>query len=104
LTCATFVLSVFQNHGFDILNVSSWIARPEEDATFFETIMAALVNDGADSSYIAAQRHDMKEAIRIRPEEVAASAYLYDEVPIAFPQASESGKEIIANLVAQGAL
>lgn len=103
LTCATFVLSVFQNHGFNILDVSSWLARPE-DTAFFEAIMTALTNDGADTSYIAAQRNDMREAIRIRPEEVAASAYLYADEPIGFPQASANGAEMIINLVTQGAL
>jgi hypothetical protein len=100
LTCATFVLAVFQRFGFRIVDTKSWRARPE-DTQWQERIVDLLERRRLKSGdvsleYIEAQRRQIGVASRFRPQEVAAAAYHYEQggPAITFEIAEPTGEEI----------
>ncbi|MBI3406915.1 MAG: hypothetical protein HY040_00980 [Planctomycetes bacterium] len=75
LTCATFVLAVFEFSGIRLLDYSTWKQRPD-DAIWQQKIMALLERTGADAFHVEALRQTIS-CFRFRPEEVAAAAALF---------------------------
>ena len=77
LTCATFVLAVFDYAGVLLLDVGGWPSR-SEDAAWHATIVDQLGQGRrrASPEHIAAVRAEIPCA-RFRPEEVAAAGALY---------------------------
>lgn len=70
LTCATFILAVFEQNGFPILEKSSWAIR-EDDKEWQRMILDKLrENTEVTSKYIEAAREFVGKAARFRPEEV----------------------------------
>lgn len=72
LTCATFVLAMFELAGLRLIDLSDWPER-SEDRTFQEWVVELLKERGATPPHIRAVQ-DETGAARVRPEEVAASA------------------------------
>lgn len=98
LTCATFVTEVCQGVGLDILNESSWTARPA-DENWINQILAML-NDprsGADQAHIIHVQASFN-GIRIRPEEVASSVNLWQQKPIDCAPAETEGLRLIQSI------
>ena len=100
LTCATFVSEVCRGVGLRLLDEAAWTARAE-DAEWIEEICRALSHpdSGADEAHVRHVRASFN-GIRIRPEEVAASAALWDGKPVGFGAAEQQGKALIAQLQA----
>lgn len=97
LTCATFVLAIFQSKGINLIDTETWSHR-EEDNEFFDSIYGHLENHTSEDH----KNHLLsnKECVRYRAEEVAASSTKYDGLPISFNQAEPLGvelKEILKN-------
>jgi hypothetical protein len=72
LTCATFVLAVFEGARVRLTDYPTWLPR-EEDRAFQEGIVDMLRQHGAPANRIAAIKANIV-AVRFRPLEVAASA------------------------------
>jgi hypothetical protein len=100
LTCATFVSEVCRGVGLRLLDEATWTAR-EEDSEWIEEICRALSHpdSGADEAHVRHVRASFN-GVRIRPEEVAASAALWDGKPAGFGSVEEQGKALIAKLQA----
>jgi len=101
LTCATFILAVFERNGFNLLQTKYWPSRPE-DSVWQEQILNDLQDRGASSEHVEAARKEIGAA-RYRPEEVAAGV-ISDEAPLSYPEAESIAKEIIEDLYGASAI
>jgi hypothetical protein len=94
LTCATFVLHVFESVGTTLLDIASWEERPN-DASWHEGIVASLRAfrdqhpDQLSEAHIEAVRGEIGCA-RIRPEEVVGGSTA-DILPAPFHSAVTRG-------------
>lgn len=95
LTCATFVLSIFTRLGFDLLDTENWPNRPE-DAHWQQHILRVLKRH-ASAEHVAAAAADIG-AKRFRPEEVAAVAIMFDDLPLTFEITSQVAAQIIEDV------
>lgn len=96
LTCATFILAVFDAYGYSILDRDYWPIRAE-DAEWHATILSML-EEHADEGHVNAVRAD-RNAPRFRPEEVVGAAT--SEIwPVPFATALELAEQIRADLAA----
>ena len=95
LTCASFVLAVFQVSGLSLINYDTWPRSREGDTEWQEKIIKALGAD-ADEGHLTHLQEDLGAA-RYRPEEVAAATALAPP-PVAFQPAEELSMEIVRKL------
>lgn len=97
LTCATFVMAVFETRGCSLLEMDSWPAR-SKDVEWQEDVIKKLEQhpnrDHNIANHIKALRNEVGCA-RFRPEEVAAASAAV-AVPIHFKEAEARGIEIVA--------
>lgn len=80
MTCATFVLTIFDSVGINLLDWQNWVER-EEDSVFFRTIMlmlSSLKKQGFVSEEHIENLKSEKNCKKIRPEEVFSSVYCKD--------------------------
>jgi hypothetical protein len=97
LTCATFVLAIFEFGGLKLLQYELWPHR-DSDVPWQNYVISELKRTGASQEHIAAVEGQVG-AMRIRPEEVAASATFADEErPVAFEATDGRAKQIVAIL------
>lgn len=95
-TCSTFVLECFKCQGYDLIDYSSWPARPE-DKTWAERIFNYLEKtSNVDGKHIEAQKEPSVTA-RFRPEEVAAAANLnnFDGSTLSFSDVEPFSLEVV---------
>lgn len=98
LTCATFVLAVFETAGLRLAKHETWPDERAGDHEWQESIIADLENGTPPASpeHIAAIRDEVG-SVRIRPEEVAGAATV-SELPADFNIAAERADEILQRL------
>lgn len=72
LTCATFVMAVFQATGLPLIDLNSWPSRPE-DVAWQSQIIELLKKTDAELTHINRAQQEIGSA-RFRPEEVGAAA------------------------------
>ena len=94
LTCATFILSVLEKNGFNIIDKNSWEIR-EEDREWQENIIEGLKPKISDV-YLANANEMIGQVVRFRPDEVFASGVIDDvnKWPIEFQDAIRMASEI----------
>lgn len=100
LTCATFVMAIFETLGIRLLMTETWEPRQSDDE-WREDIVSFLEEWGTDSGcdvteHVAVIRQSPR-CVRYRPEEVAAGVGV-DDGPISFAVAERLGLEIVAEL------
>lgn len=96
LTCATFIMAIFDSLGIPLLANDTWRERPTDQA-WREYILELLGQDTRVSpEHIAAQRAHSRDP-RFRPEEVAAAVATSDR-PIDFDTAISLGAQIIGSM------
>ena len=96
LTCATFVLAVFETVGLSLIDSETWPER-EDDIDWKSTIIEKL-KGRAETSHIQNIESQLHFA-RFRPEEVAASATIAPG-PSDFSSVSPIAEEILKSLAA----
>lgn len=93
MTCATFVLTVFNSLGWDLLDWQNWTDR-EEDVEWFDKLLRILYL-GVYRGNITQQHYDNvaseRNCPKIRPEEVYSSIYC-SKLPMKFGCSSSMGK------------
>lgn len=95
LTCATFVLAVFQATGLAMVEPDSW-PRRSNDAEWQQKIIELLESTDADPAHIELVREE-SDNVRFRPEEVAGAA-AQSPWPVAFPVAHTTAEQILKRL------
>lgn len=93
LTCATFVLAVFDWAGVRLLERRSWQERPE-DVTIQQRLVGYLRRTAnARPEHVAAVEAEVG-CVRFRSEEAAAASAMKDR-PATFEQAAPAGLEVV---------
>jgi len=87
LTCATFVVAVFELSGLSLIRGETWPKDREGDREWQESIVEKLTIHGASREHIEAVRQGVG-GIRVRPEEVA-SASTKSTIPVRFDEISD---------------
>ena len=93
LTCATYMLEVFDALGFELVLRDTWPVREQEDREWVEWIISELEkNAHCTPEHIQAIR-DHPIGVRFRPEEVAG-AVASERPPLDFKTAVEAGADL----------
>lgn len=76
LTCSTFILAVFDSVGFPLVEIETWVRRPDDAAV--RTALLALLQRREDAGriergYTAKVRAESERCTRVRPEDVLAA-------------------------------
>ena len=104
LTCATFILALFEDYGFSIIDTNSARSRAD-DKDWHDLIINALKIDAkASSEYIENQRVFLGRAARFRPEEVAGATSTYLGRALSFDDAMSVGVEVLQQMRKLGGL
>jgi len=100
LTCATFVLLVFEHARVPLIDEASWgqprTERTTQDTAAQEELVAAMRRDPRFQDH-ASSLSAQVGSIRIRAEEVAAASGL-DAHPIAFARAAPAGASLLEEM------
>jgi hypothetical protein len=98
LTCSTFVLTVFESSKVTLVDLSAWPSRPEDETRHAHLLQ--MMRDGiphfappASSDHIQRVQSELP-CVRVRPEEVAASA-MAASLPANFEKAERGGRWIL---------
>jgi len=98
LSCSTFVLKVFESSRVSLLDLTGWPARPEDKAQ--QERLLQMMREGipgfatpASSEHIERVQGELP-CVRVRPEEVAASA-MAARLPANFARAELGGRWIM---------
>lgn len=97
LTCATFILAIFSDFGFPLVDTASSIRR-DSDQIWQSKILETLSNF-APPEYIEKQRNHIGQSARYRPEEVVGAASLYSGNAVQFDAAIEVGELVLRKLL-----
>jgi hypothetical protein len=102
LTCATFVMAMFEDFELPILAWESWPVRATADTAFQQSVIDELdrrVDLGqAERAHVDAQIGALGRAPRFRPDEVAASGGAYLGDPVTFPTAELLARHLQTDL------
>ena len=94
LTCATFILAVFEAAGISLVKYEAWPKNRPGDSEWQKQIIGALRRTpSATPEHIKAVEEEIGSA-RYRPEEVAGAATT-NPLPADFPLAAERGQQIL---------
>ena len=96
LTCATFVLALFDVAGLKLVNYATWPTGRPGDREWQEFVVAQL--PPTEVAHIEDMRSEVGSA-RFRPEEVAGAATV-SPLPVDFVTAVERGERILERLEA----
>jgi hypothetical protein len=95
VTCATFVINVFDRLQLQLLDVSTWKPRPKQDAAFRNRIIDLALR--ASDQQFAQRLASENTSFRIKPWEVYGSA-THTKYPVKFVQAVKLAR-IVSKLV-----
>lgn len=95
LTCATFVMAVFQAVGLRLVKADTWQTR-DEDREWQAKVIRTLLAGRVDQRHIDVVRGELG-ALRFRPEEVAGAA-AHEPWPVAFVDAVRNAETILTRL------
>ena len=100
LTCATFVLAVFDAAGIRLADYGSWPNQRAGDVEWQAYVIEQLLQSGAGKDHVELVRNQVG-GVRFRPEDVAACA-ASDELPCSFQSAISLAPEILNQLNMHG--
>jgi hypothetical protein len=101
LTCASFVLAVFEHAKLRLVKYSGWPAPNAEDARWQQSVLDALTQAHSRNPHRVSREHidyvsrEVGASVRYRPEQVAAAAALRRHRPISYNDASRLGEDIV---------
>lgn len=98
LTCASFVLAIFESVGLPLAQYKTWPAVRESDREWQNWIVNQLENSqpAASAEHVEAVRSEVG-AIRYRPEDVAGAA-IASSLPADFASAEKLAAQIVERL------
>jgi hypothetical protein len=96
LTCASFVLGVFQSTGLTLIDHDTWPRTRDGDEKWQRSIIEQLKQDEASEDHILRVESEIG-CVRYRPEDVAGAGAA-DDLPASFEEVSPLAEEILAKL------
>ena len=101
LTCASFVLAVFDLSGLPLIRYETWPNSRQDDEVWKRRIIASIKDDpNGTPEHIKAIESEL-QATRYRPEDVAGAA-AGENIPASFEDAARMGQKILDKLAAEG--
>jgi hypothetical protein len=100
LTCASFVLAVFDSAGVRLADYATWPQTRADDVQWQQSVIRQLEEDGAEPEHIAFINNE-SGAVRYRPEDVAGCAAA-DQLPCPFDIAEPLSQEVLTQLYLHG--
>jgi hypothetical protein len=100
LTCATFVVELFNELGIPFIAKDTWLTRPDDD--IWAKNILGLLAANMPAAHVKAQYDSIGKVVRVRPSDVAAAAHLVyqeQEDPFTFEQVSPLALSIEKNLL-----
>lgn len=94
LTCATFILAVFESKGIYLLNRDAWQTRDDDEE--WQNQIMDLLSRRASPEHIEAMKSNLGD-VRFRTEEVTAG-FISDAAPLNFESATEIAAEILNDI------
>ncbi len=85
LTCATFIVELFNELGIPFIDVETW--KPRTGDTEWAERILAMISDSMSPEHVEAQLAKIGQTIRIRPADIAAAGHLVHqkmEAPLHF--------------------
>ncbi|TWT71495.1 hypothetical protein [Crateriforma conspicua] len=107
LTCASFVLAVFDCARLQLVEYSGWPSPDAEDYQWQEAVLNTLMQMRASNPNQVTQEHidcvrdEAGSSARFRPEQVAAAAAIRERRPVKYRYASLVGQQIVRLLRGQ---
>ncbi|TWT87888.1 hypothetical protein [Neorhodopirellula pilleata] len=96
LTCASFVLAVFERAQLRLARYMGWAAPDLDDIRWQQSVLEALRNDPRVSpEHINAVEREVGNSVRYRPEQVAGAAAIRKRRPVKYQYAKSLGSEIV---------
>jgi hypothetical protein len=89
LTCATFIVGIFERLKLSIVDLTTWRERRVQDTKFRDRIIQAASENGM--AHMAARLMAEKPNFRLKPWELCASATA-NKYPVKFVQVTKLGK------------
>lgn len=89
LTCATFVLCVLEQFGFDVIDRDSWEITEED--TQWQTEILGIIKDYLQPEFYEIQKENIGKVVRIRPEQIVGACGVFDYAPVQYNDACEAG-------------
>jgi hypothetical protein len=107
LTCASFVLAVFEHAQLPLVEYSGWPPPDEEDSRWQQSVLDGLRRLRSKYPQLVSQEHidcvenDVGNSVRYRPEQVAAAVALRELRPVKYRYASVLGVQVVKMLRGQ---
>lgn len=100
LTCATYLMAVFDALQIPLVEWPTWPAGRPEDQEWAQQILALLpcIQPPASDEHVEAQRAHINDVVRYRPEEVAAAFGMVTTRAMSFREIEPTSLEIKAQL------
>ena len=101
LTCATFIVALFDELGIPFIEIGTWQARSDDTAWAHRIL--AMLSPLMSSEHVSAQRGRIGDTTRVRPADVAAAGLLIHqqrESPLEFEEVAPLSERIEAALLA----
>lgn len=99
LTCASFVLGVFDSTGLPLIHYDEWPPSRSGDEDWQQSIIQELEKDGASTEHIRAVKSEVG-SVRYRPADVAGAGAA-DSLPAHYSEVERLAPEILSILRAQ---
>src|SRR6266702_843317 len=100
LTCATFVMAVFDRFALPLIKTDEWpIDRPEDIEWKKTNFLEMLRNLNVSPVHIIKQTEHIENQARFKPEEVAG-ATTYTDTPVGFNEVQQAAKAVLDELSA----
>jgi len=104
LTCASFVLAVFEVAQLQLVEYSGWPAPDTEDYLWQEVVCNHLQELRRKQPHLVSAEHldcvrnDLGTSTRFRPEQVAGAAAIRDRSPVKYKYARAIGRDVVRYL------
>lgn len=96
LTCASFVLAVFERAQLRLAHHMGWAAPDSDDIRWQQSVLEALRNDPRVSpEHINAVEREVGNSVRYRPEQVAGAAAIRKRRPVKYQYAKSLGIDVV---------
>ena len=96
LTCASFVLAVFERAQLRLARYIGWASPDLDDIRWQQSVLDALrMTPGVSQEHINAVEREVGNSVRYRPEQVAGAAAIRKRRPVKYRYAKSLGSEIV---------
>lgn len=100
LTCATFVIELFNELAIPFLDIRTWKKRPGDDE--WAQKILSWIGPSMSQEHVAAQQVRIGQTVRVRPTDVAAAGLLVSqamEAALTFDQVAPTSESVEAKLL-----